>query len=337
MRIFTKVFALVVATCCQAGEVAYSSLERRLAKQSYEEQSVELANYQAPLVQPNLNAGEAESWSVPPEAADSMDCGDCVAVVQHNPWFAGVDTLLFRLRMHGPPNRWAEQTGNTSTTYSNNETHDLVRPYIGVESERGVGLRLQGWRFKQEIGLSGRALSNEFRDYLFWEQYYRAMGIADDRAGFRGEAFSINGDSYNFDLWTTDLDIYKVFHQGETRFAVGFGGKVAHYSLENYFDATTFTGYGASGLVELKHAVWRSGATEFALVGRGRAGVLTGSAEIHRTLIVDFDTVEDESLTTLELRLGLEARRHFRHADLVTQFAAETQRWETDQIGNFTP
>jgi hypothetical protein len=315
--------ALLSALGLQAEEVTYSNLEVKLTGPPVRPQAVQLAAHSEPLVNP----AQADFELPPPNAAPvpaspsqplmiqeapiyvSPDgCADCIGPEywEFNPWYAGVDLLLFR------PSYTTSlaSTYPNSFTFSEDEGFAALRPYVGWESLEGIGVRFRGWGFSDEYDLE-----------------------TDRRDDFLTRKFK-------FEAATIDIDLYKRISFSRTQLVVG-GGVKAAYELIDYdispliniaipHERTTATS-GVSTFLEVRHVFCSTEVSEWSMIGRGRLGALSGRYEYRDRGQRLYEGAD--AMLTVEGAIGLEYLRHFKHHDFVFQYLAESQTWDSDQLG----
>lgn len=266
---------LTNAGACLAQELAYSGLggDRQPA------QAVDQAGYSG---SPCATSGVCEC--LPCVSRSTRGCQ------RYDPWFAGADVGVTDVSY-----------ASSSFSIVDDETGVSVRPYLGWESRRGVGFRMQAWLF----GANTAALPASEE-----EVFELSVGAA-----------------------TLDIDFYRRFNLDDTTLAVGAGVRSAAAMFEFPNEAeTTVSGGGVSLFLEGYHPFRITECSEWALIGVGRISVLDGQTEFEGPET----TRVDAGLLIAEAGLGVEYRRHLPSADLIFQVRTEVQNWASGTMPDIT-
>lgn len=215
--------------------------------------------------------------------------------MQQSYWYGGVDLLATRFNYQ-----------YTSQLYlSDDDASIAIRPYVGWENDRRVGLRGRWWFYGTETDLRSTTIM------------FQPIAPVETR------------------LSSLDLDLYRRFHYDTTSFLLGVGTKIASLDISHidyFYPDYDIIGGGISVFAEGRHPLYRGLKNEWAFIGYGRFGLLTGRIEYdHRP--DDWEYV-DTNMAITELGLGLEWKHKFRRGDFMFQLVSEIQRWETNMTSD---
>ncbi len=278
MRLAACLLALLTAPCpaCAAGEVAYAGL----AIETPELPSAVQATYAAPPA--SYPAPASQAWE--PDAPLAP-----LHLRYHNPWYGGVDFGVTRF-------------SHTNSTYAvaDDNVGLSVRPYLGWESPRGVGVRVRAWLY----GIDSTALD----------------------AG-TGNTFDLSVAAASL-----DFDFYRRLWLDETSLLFGVGSKSAALGFE-YPNGTEDT-HSASGLsvfMEGYHPFRITPHSEWGLIGSGRVSYLVGQSDYDNSSLY---ATADTAMMLGEAMMGVQYRRHFRRADFLFQLQSEVQLWQINGVAD---
>jgi hypothetical protein len=229
------------------------------------------------------------------EPFQEVECADecvqcCPLVVQDSYWYAGVDLLATQFNYH-----------STAALYlSDDDAAVGLRPYLGWESTTGVGLRGRWWFFEAEADTRPSTAIN-----------FQPTGSLEVTAS------------------NLDIDFYRRFYYDKTSFLLGAGTKVASVDLTHaFYSDYDIVGGGVSAFAEGYHPLYLGLKNEWAFIGYGRFGLLTG--RLQHGGRPDGWEYTDTNMSITELGLGIEWKHKFQRCDFVFQIVSEMQRWETN-------
>ncbi len=239
-------------------------------------------------IAPGTIAPPAISYDSPDEY-DTDDCPVTYSAGYWEHWYAGCDLGITSMSY-------------ASSSYALNfdRSSMSLRPYVGWESDKGTGVRVQAWM----TGMEADAMM----------------------AG--------SGTSFKLDTGAAilDLDIYRRLLIDATELTLGVGARSAGFGFGYTNDTEdTIAGGGLSAFVEGYYPLRYTECSEMGMFGSGRISMLSGTMELDNSSSY---SRADGTFSINEANMGLRYRQHLEQSDFLFQFQVEQQMWNTNAFGN---